>query len=294
MAVIVGFISEKGGVGKTTSCYHIAVALNRFHSKRVLVVDADYQRGGITGRFFPQLIESFGSSTPSKTTLFTKFLQLYSANQQTSDVDIFAYRTGLDLIAADKRLATVSTNKLPSTNNIKENNESLLAHLRTIHFVLEPLRSLYDYILIDSHPEVSDVLKAIICASDYCVSPVKLDRQSSIGVATVIGEILNVNADIKMVTQTLRISGNYSDTIFAGSIGMMTREYAEDLKQSEQLEYDRLKQTGHIFVNHVTEGDGLRVAAAQRQPVYDVTIPNAFKQAEQFRALTKEFMKVCQ
>ena len=36
MAVTVGFISEKGGVGKTTSCYHIAEALSRFHKKRVL------------------------------------------------------------------------------------------------------------------------------------------------------------------------------------------------------------------------------------------------------------------
>ncbi|MDA4775524.1 ParA family protein [Enterobacter hormaechei] len=51
MAVTVGFISEKGGVGKTTSCYHIAEALSRFHKKRVLVIDADYQRGGITGLF---------------------------------------------------------------------------------------------------------------------------------------------------------------------------------------------------------------------------------------------------
>ncbi|WP_332834381.1 hypothetical protein [Escherichia coli] len=35
--------------------------------------------------------------------------------------------------------------------------------------------------MIDSHPEVSDVMRSIIYASDYCVSPVKLDRQSSIG-----------------------------------------------------------------------------------------------------------------
>ncbi|HHZ5786029.1 TPA: ParA family protein [Escherichia coli] len=68
MAVTVGFISEKGGVGKTTSCYHIAEGLSRFHEKRVLVIDADYQRGGITGRFFPKLIENFGNQAPQGTT----------------------------------------------------------------------------------------------------------------------------------------------------------------------------------------------------------------------------------
>ena len=45
MAKVVGFISEKGGTGKTTACYHIAVALTRYQNKRVVVVDADYQRG---------------------------------------------------------------------------------------------------------------------------------------------------------------------------------------------------------------------------------------------------------
>ena len=29
MGTTVGFASEKGGVGKTTICYHLAIALNR-------------------------------------------------------------------------------------------------------------------------------------------------------------------------------------------------------------------------------------------------------------------------
>jgi chromosome partitioning protein len=76
-------------------------------------------------------------------------------------------------------------------------------------------------------------------------------------------------------------------------MGMMAREYAEDLKQSEQLEYNRLRRSGEIFSNYVTEGDGLRVAAANRQPVYEVPLANAYKQSEQFQALTIEFMRVC-
>ena len=57
MAATVGFASEKGGVGKTPICYHMAIALSRFHDKKVLVVDGDYQRGVITGRFVETLIE---------------------------------------------------------------------------------------------------------------------------------------------------------------------------------------------------------------------------------------------
>src|SRR3546814_4277807 len=85
MAVVVSFVSEKGGVGKTTACYHVAVALNRMHEKRVLVLDADYQRGGISGRFFPDLIEEFAEGAAPGTTLYHKYQQLYSASDRRSE-----------------------------------------------------------------------------------------------------------------------------------------------------------------------------------------------------------------
>ena len=293
MATVVGFISEKGGTGKTTSCYHIAVGLKRYHEQSVLVLDADYQRGGITGRFFPDLIESFGSGQMPGTTLFHKYQQLYSAGDRSSDVSTRNWRDCIDVIVADPRLAGVSVDKLPGSNNIRENNLTLLKHMQLIEYVLTPLKDRYDYILIDSHPEVSDVLRSIIYACDYCVSPVKLDRQSSIGVATILGEINNVNADVEMIKSTIDRDIQYSDTEFAGSMGMMTREWAGDLKQTENQEYNRLKRTGGVFENYVTEGDGLRKAAADREPVYDVSGDNAIKQARHFRDLTQEFLGVC-
>ena len=293
MAIIVGFISEKGGVGKTTACYHIAEGLSRFHSKKILVIDADYQRGGITGRYFPQAIEHFGRKTPTGITLFNKYQQLYSATAQSVDIDISKFNDNIDVIPADYRLATVSTDKLPSSNNIRSNNAVLLQHLKTIQFIVESVEDEYDYVLIDSHPEVSDIMRSIIYASDYCVSPVKFDRQSSIGVATVIGEIENVNDDIEMLRRSLSVGDDFYPTEFAGAMGMMAREWGEELIQTEQLEYNRLRQAGHVFENYITEGDGIRQAAALRLSVYDVALSNAYKQAEQFKKLTTEFIRVC-
>lgn len=295
MAITVAFVSEKGGVGKTTACYHVAVALARYHGQRVLVVDADYQRGGISGRFFPDLIEEFASGAAPGTTLYHKFQQLYSASPRSSNVDIREWEYGsftIDVIPADPRLSTVSSDKLPSSNNIRQNNLLLLEHLQVIDYVLHSIKSNYDYILIDSHPEVSDVLRSVIYAADHCVSPIKLDRQSSIGVATIIGEINNVNADVDMISTSVQ-GVTYRDTVFSGSIGMMAREWGEELKQSEQTEYNRLRRTGGVFGAYVTEGDGLRQAAARRVPVYDVSGANADKQSDQFRTLTDEFIGVC-
>lgn len=96
-----------------------------------------------------------------------------------------------------------------------------------------------------------------------------------------------------MIRKALNIEDDYRDTIFSGAIGMMAREYGEALKQSEQLEYNRLRKSGRMFETYVTEGDGLRMAAANRQPVFDIAGSNAAKQAQQFKALAQEFIKVC-
>ena len=292
-AIVVGFISEKGGTGKTTACFHIAVALARFHKKRVLVVDVDYQRGGISGRFFPDIVEGFGAETPVGVTMFHKFQELYSAGSRTTDVDIRRWKGDIDVMVADHRLATVTDDKLPSAQNILENNKSLLAHLQVIDYAIGAVKENYDYILIDSHPEISAVLRSVIYAADYCVSPVKLDLQSSIGVPTVIDVINKVNEDVSLVARSIEGGVDYSNTEFAGSMGMMAREWGQDLKDTERTEYNRLKRTGFIFKHYVTEGDGLRVAVLEHRPVYDVSGSNAQKQSRQFRKLTKEFLKKC-
>ena len=292
-AVVVGFISEKGGTGKTTACFHIAVALARLHEKRVLAVDVDYQRGGISGRFFPDIVEGFGAETPDGVTMFHKFQELYSDAPRARNVDIRRWEGDIDVMVADHRLATVTDDKLPSAQNIMENNKSLLAHLQVIDYAVGAVKENYDYILIDSHPEVSAVLRSVIYAADYCVSPVKLDRQSSIGVATIIGEISNVNADVSLVARSIEGGVDYSDTVFAGSIGMMAREWGGRLKYTELIEYSRLSRSGGVFENYVTEGDGLRKALLEHRPVYDVYGSTAEKQSDQFRRLTEEFVRKC-
>jgi chromosome partitioning protein len=171
---IVGILSEKGGVGKTTACYHLAVGLHCFHQKRVLVVDADYQRGGLSGRCFPDIIESFGRGSVAGTSLFHKFQQLYSASPLTTDVDVRAWRNEMDVLVADPRLASVSVDKLPATNNIRQNNLSLLSHLQVEGRILDAISDRYDYILIDSH------LRYLMCCDQYCLRAITLCLRASL------------------------------------------------------------------------------------------------------------------
>jgi chromosome partitioning protein len=294
MATTVGFISEKGGVGKTTACYHLAVALQRYYNKRILVVDTDYQRGGITCRFVPSMIENFRSGGIEGATLFDKYQQLYS--DMTFDLDVELLSTNennIRLLPADPRLSQVAVEKMPASNNIRENNRRLYRHLSLLRDVLTPINYEYDYILIDSHPELSDLLRSVVFACDYCVSPVKLDLQSTIGVPSAIQCIEEVNADMDMIRAALDEIPEYQSTIFSGAIGMMAREWGGILKSTERREFRRLQHSCGVFDIYITEGDGLRQAAENRCPVYDIVGTNAEKQANQFKNLTKEFLRRC-
>lgn len=294
MGKVVCFISEKGGVGKTTACFEIAVRLAQKYELKVLVIDADYQRGGITGRLDSSLIGYFSKGEMPGVTLFQKFQQRYSASSLTLDLDIHTSAFQVDFIPADPRLSSVSEDKLPSGKTIKQNNKLMLSHLTTIGEVLEHLKKKYDYILIDTHPEVSALLRAAIYASDYAVSPLKLDLQSAIGVPTVIAEIKGVNEDVAAIQTTLGEPKTYTPTVFVGAIGMMTREYAGDLKYSESTEYRRLSRIGApVFENYITEGDGIRRAAQNRTSVRFISGTNANKQTAQINDLTAEFLTKC-
>jgi len=293
MGKTVCFVSEKGGVGKTTACFEIAVALTEIYKLKVLVIDADYQRGGITGRLDAKLIAYFSQGEMPGITLFHKFQQLYSASGLTPDLDVHSSVFKIDFVPSDPRLSSISEDKLPSGKTIKQNNKLMLDHLMTVGLVLSPLVDKYNYILIDTHPEVSALLRSSIYASDYAVSPVKLDLQSAIGVPTVISEINGVNDDVTAIQATLGEPKAYTPTKFVGAIGMMAREYGGSLKDSENTEYRRLARIGTVFDHYVTEGDGIRRAAQNRTSVRYVSGANASKQATQFDDVTAEFLQKC-
>ena len=58
-------------------------------------------------------------------------------------------------------------------------------------------------------------------------------------------------------------------------------------------EHSKLDKLYGVFKNYVTEGDGVRIAARGYVPVYDVDGENAVKQSQQFKLLTKEFIRKC-
>ena len=291
MAKVVGFVSEKGGVGKTTAVYHVGVALHRQHGARVLLLDTDYQRGGLTCRLVPDMLENFRDGEVRDKTLYAAYRSLYAESEPIPSLDVRSTSAGVSLIAADPRLNAISVDKLPAPNNLRHGNKMLLRHLMLIKEALGELKGNFDYVLIDSHPDLHDLEKAVIATSDYLVSPVKLDQQSSVAVASTIEAMNHVNDDIQVASSLVEPGPEYEPTQFLGAIGMMCREYGQALKYSEQTIYNRLLRTSGMFKSYVTEGDGLRQAAQNSCPVYDLNGLNAKRQSRQFRDVTAELVQ---
>lgn len=132
-AKIIGFISIKGGVGKTTTVANLGFVLARDFKKKVLVVD-----GNFSG---PNLALHFGFTKPEKTIhdVLTGGLPLHKA--------IYEHSSGLHILPGS----------LFSTGKIDPGK---------FHQYIASLRSHYDVILLDSSPALNHEMLATIMASD--------------------------------------------------------------------------------------------------------------------------------
>ncbi len=131
-AKIIGFISVKGGVGKTTAVANLGLILSKDYNKKVLIVDAN-----LSG---PNLALHFGFTKPQNT------LHDVLDGKVKIQKAIYEHTSGLHLLPASLMSRKVDTKRL--TNYITS------------------LRSFYDLILIDSSPAMNKELESAIDVSD--------------------------------------------------------------------------------------------------------------------------------
>ncbi len=132
MAKVIGIISLKGGVGKTTTTANLGALLSRQFNKEVLMVDANFTA--------PDLALHFGLTKPRKT------LHHILLNQAEAHEAIHQQTDRLHL--------------LPGSIIGKRVNPFSLKHK------LAPLQQNYDIILLDSSPNLNEEVLATMIAAD--------------------------------------------------------------------------------------------------------------------------------
>ena len=180
MTRIISMINNKGGVGKTTSCLNIGVALS-LQGKKVLLVDVDPQ-GNLSDAFI----------NINQVQLTIKDL-LEGTITDINQVLIKNVKTNIDL--------------LPSNNLLNGTEEKLLNTMSRetlLKRILEPIKNNYDYILIDCPPSLNLLVLNSLTASSEAIIPIATEYHALTGTNTILQTIQQVKS---LLNFNLRLSG---------------------------------------------------------------------------------------
>ncbi len=175
---IISFANQKGGVGKTTTLINLASELARKHT--VLIVDLDPQGNcskTLTGqKDFPVSETVAAMFDKPKVVSISDLIRETKADDKVIE--------NLHLVPADMQLSPVIETSLS-----KINREKILERQ------LKKLGGLYDYVLLDTPPNLMLTTLNAFQASDFIVIPVDSGAYSLDGIQPLIDAIEEVKGD---------------------------------------------------------------------------------------------------
>ena len=149
------FINQKGGCGKSSSCFHLAGAFAQL-GQRVLLIDMDPQGSLSQGFFGSSAIENL-SAAETVTALFDE--NHFFVDRRTLCVPTPV--AGIDIVRSNQTLATFN---IPSPEKLGLQQFALREFFTEVHD--------YDLVLIDCPPNLYQCSWNAMLAADHVVIPV--------------------------------------------------------------------------------------------------------------------------
>lgn len=330
MAKVISFINYKGGVGKTTTTYHIGCALARFHQKKVLLIDTDPQtnltflctiperwkkfkreQGTVSNLFHAYLNNTL--DTFDMNTILWKFPIRIGAHEVISLLELIP--SDIELLGIDLDLAAKTTrrnetgffheqinllrrslNKIKSEFGIDTSRDARDARFYVeqryiLKKALDKIKDKYDYILIDCPPNLYLVTQNSLAASDYYIIATIPDHLSTIGINILIRKISELN---NVLLQKYRIARLDAACVALKGIlfTMVHKAGPHIVGMNKKIMQDIRDEYGDVcFEHYISWGIGYTEAAAQSTPVFLMNDDNAMRVAEQYKEVTKEFLE---
>src|SRR5438093_8385479 len=230
LPTVIAFANQKGGVAKTTTTLNLAVAFAE-RGLRVLAVDLDPQ-GNLT------MSQGMNPDTIERS-MFDVLVHRLPITEVVMSTEIDVAVSSIDLAGAELALS------------------SMIGRERALQKALLPVRSQYDYILIDTPPSLGLLTINALTASDTVIVPVQCEYLSLRGLVqlentlTMIRENLNPIVEIGGILPTMydsrtlhsreaveMLKENFGDLVFDTKIRKTVRYAEAPVQGSSVLKYD--------------------------------------------------------
>jgi chromosome partitioning protein len=236
---VIALANQKGGVAKTTTTVNLAAAMNEL-GFTVLTVDLDPQ-GNLT------MSQGMDPDTVERS-MFDVLVHQLPIEEVIQHAEIDVAVSSIDLAGAELALS------------------SMIGRERALQKALLPMRSKYDYILIDTPPSLGLLTINALTAADGVIVPVQCEYLSLRGLVqlegtlTMIRENLNPTVEIRGILPTMfdsrtlhareaveMLKENFGHLVFETRIKKTIR-YAEAPVQGESiLKYDPSGQAADAY-----------------------------------------------
>ncbi len=248
---VIAIVNQKGGVAKTTTTVNLATAFAAVN-KKILVIDLDPQGNSSTG---------FGiSQQQRKNTIYQVLTNLIKLKDAIISTDI----PNLEIITSNTNLSAAELD----LTKLKDREYILMK-------LLEEIKILYDYVIIDCPPSLNLLTVNALVASDEVLIPMQCDFYSLEGLSHLLKTIEIVE---KKLNPKIKIAG------------ILFTMYDKRNRLTEQVEDDVRKCLGElVFKTVIPRNIKLSEAPSYGKPaiIYDYKCSGAIAYIE----LTKEILE---
>ena len=191
MGKTISLVNQKGGVGKTTTSINLSASLAHL-GKKVLLIDLDPQGNTTTGVGINK-----GDITNSVHEVLIGKCEITEAIIKTEYKNLYVLPATINLAGLDMELIEKS-----KTNQGFSKNAQLKQKL-------DPIKDLFNYIIIDCPPSLGLITTNALTASDSVIIPVQCEFFALEGITQLLNTImlaqknLNPNLDIEGVLLTM-------------------------------------------------------------------------------------------
>jgi chromosome partitioning protein len=199
---VAAITNQKGGVGKTTTAVNLSAYL-AYLGKTVLLLDIDPQGNTTSGIGIDKLEIK---------------LCIYDALINDVPVEKVIYKSNyknLDVIPATIQLAGAEIELVPT-----------LSREVRLRKIIEPVRDLYDFIIIDCPPSLGLITINALTASDFVLVPIQCEYYALEG----LGQLVNTINLVKKHLNSRLIIGGVILTMFDSRTNLSS-QVAEEVKK---------------------------------------------------------------